>query len=80
MHVRETCRREVETPEREVETPERDLRVPLYLGSLEGYKLACPCAVVFPHSRPNKPLGHHLESGVDFGVAENAEGVKYLAS
>ena len=54
--------------------------MPRYLGSLAGCTHACPCAAVFPHSRPHKPLGHKLDGGVDSGVAEAVEGVKNLAS
>jgi len=73
MYMRDTCRREVEIPE-------RGLHVPRYLGSLAGHTRACPCAAVFPHSRPHKPLGHQLDGGVVSGVAEAVEGVKNLAS
>ena len=71
--MRETCRREVETPE-------RGLHAPRYLGSLAGCTLTCPCVAVFPHFRPHKPLGHQLDSGVGSCVAEAVEGVKNLAS
>ena len=69
MHMRETCRPEVETPK-------RGLHVPRYLGSLAGCTRSCPCAAVFPQSQPQKPLGHQLDGGVGSGVAEAVEGVK----
>ena len=72
MHMRETCRREVETPE-------RGLHVPRYIGSLAGCTCTCPCAAVFPHSRPHKPLGHQLDSGAGSGVAEAMGGVDHMA-
>ena len=71
-HMRETCRREVQTPE-------RGLHVSRYLGSLAGCTRACPCAAVFPHSQPHKPLEHQLDGGVGPGVAKAVEGVKELA-
>ena len=67
MHMRQTCRREVETPE-------RGLHVPRYLGTFGGCTRECPCAAIFSHSQP-----HQLDSGVDSGVAEVAEDVKNLA-
>jgi len=73
MHLRETCRREVETPE-------RGLHVPRYLGLLAGCTRTCPCAVVLPYSRSHKSLGNQLDSGVGSVVAEAVEGVKNLAS
>jgi hypothetical protein len=66
MHTRETCRWEVRLP------------VLRYLGSLGGCTRACPCAAVFPHSQPHKPLGHQLDGGVGSGVAKALEGVKDL--
>ena len=68
MHMREKCRRKVETPE-------RGLHMPRYLGTLAGGTRQCPCAAIFHHSQP-----HQLDSGVDSGVAEAVEGVKNLAS
>ena len=68
IHMRETGRREFETPE-------RDLHVPRHLGTLEGCTRECPCAAIFPHSQP-----HQLDSGDGSGVAEAVEGVKNLAS
>jgi len=77
MHMRQTCRQEVETPE-------RGLHVPHYLGSLAGCThtctCTCPCLAVFPHSRPHKLMGHQLDSGVGSWVAAAVEGVKDLAS
>ena len=49
MHMRETCRRKVETPD-------RGLHMPRYLGPLGGCTSASPSAAVFTHSRPHKPL------------------------
>jgi len=54
--------------------------VPRYIGTLAGCTRACPCAAVFPHSRPHKPLGHQLDSSVGSGGAEAVDGVKNLAS
>ena len=68
MHMRGTCRREVETPE-------RGLHVPRYQGTLAGCTRECPCVAIFPHSQP-----HQFDSGVGSGVAEAVEGVKNLAS
>ena len=73
MHMTETCLREFETIE-------RGLHMPRYLGTLAGCTRACPCAAVFPHSQPHKPLRHQLDSGVGSGVALAVEGVKNLAS
>jgi len=73
MHKRETRRREVETPE-------RGIHMPRYLGQLARCKRACPCAAVFTHSRPHKPLGHQLDGGFGSGVAKALEGVKNVAS
>jgi hypothetical protein len=73
MHMREMC-------QQEVETPKRGLHMPRYLGPLAGCKHACPCAAVFPHSQPHKPLGHQLDGGIGPGVAKAVEGVKDLAS
>jgi hypothetical protein len=73
MHMRETCRREVETPE-------RGFHVPRYLGSLAGSTSTCPYAAVFPRSRPHKTLGHQLDGGVGPGVVGAVEDVKNLLS
>ena len=54
--------------------------MPRYLGQSAGCTFACPCAAIFPHSRPHKPLGHQLGGGVGPGVAKALEGVKDLAS
>jgi len=54
--------------------------MPRYLGQLAGCTSACPCAAVFTHSRPHKPLGHRLDGGVGPGVAKAVEVVKDLAS
>ena len=69
MHVRGMCRQEVETPE-------RGLYVLRYLGSLA----VCTHVAVFPHSRPHKPLGHQLDSGIGPRVAMAVDDVKDLAS
>jgi hypothetical protein len=63
MHMRETCRREVETPE-------RGLYVPPYLGTLVECTRACPFPAVFSQSRPHKTLGHQRDIGVDLVVAK----------
>ena len=73
MHMRETCRREVETPE-------SGLHMTRYLGLLAGCTRTCPCAAVLPNSQSNKSLGNQLDSGVGSVVAEALEGVKDLAS
>jgi len=73
MHMRETCRREIETPK-------RGLHLPRYLGPLVGCTRARPCRAVFTHSRPHRPLGHQLDGGVGPGVVKAVEGVKDLAS
>jgi hypothetical protein len=72
MHMRETC-------QREGETPEGGLHMSRHLGPLGGCAHACPCAAVFPHSRPHKLLGHQLD-GVGPVMAKAMEDVKYLAS
>jgi len=73
MHVRETCRREVETPE-------WDLHVPRDLRPLTACTRACPCATVFSHSRPHEQLGHQFDGGVDPAVAKAVKDVKNVAS
>jgi hypothetical protein len=73
MHMRKTCRREVEIPK-------RGLYVPRYLGTLAACTTMCPCVAIFPHSQPHKPLRHHLAGGVGLGLSNAVEGVKDLAS
>jgi hypothetical protein len=50
--------------------------------TLNRWQIACdcPCAAVFPHSRPHKLLGHQLDGGVGPREAKAVDVVKYLAS
>ena len=50
--------------------------MPRYLGQFAGCKRACPCATVFTHTRPHKPLGHQLDGDLGPGVVKAVESVK----